>query len=552
MIRLKVFISSVQKELREERRAIGSLLATDPFLVESTVPRIFEDYPAPLRPNPRAYLDLLRTCHIYILVIGREYGRTLDDSGLSPTHEEYNEAQKRHMPTLVLLKGKEDSDRSDEAKELFASAKSAGHTYTRFGSLEELQEMVRARLVEHLQTTYDADPTPLQQDIGENSLHTASYFERQLVSQMTMADLEPELTVRLASVAEARPREQLDKPMVERALLSRGYLWWDDRGQQVRPTCAGVLLMATRPSVAFPQARLQMDAFTGDETDPNPYDSVFIDAPLPKALEQAVAFVRRNTAHPLVVKGLRRIDTSAYPEEALREGIVNALAHRDYSNGAAKIVIELFRRRLQITSPGLPPGGQPIELIAEGRALSRPRNPLVVQGLTWLDLMDDRGSGIKRMRAAMAERNLDPPEFGLEFDAITLSLTPEVAPEVTPEVTGQVAAQGTAQVYHAEEETITQIQKAFIDATGQDTGQVTGQVAAQVLEMCREARAAREIQGALGLKHRETFLNNYLKPLLRSGWIEMTIPDKPNSSKQKYRLTAKGEAVRKKLVEKLG
>ena len=84
------------------------------------------------------------------------------------------------------------------------------------------------------------------------------------------------------------------------------------------------------------------------------------------------------------------------------------------------------------------------------------------------------------------------------------------------------------------------------------TGQVTGQVAAQVLEMCREARAAREIQGALGLKHRETFLNNYLKPLLRSGWIEMTIPDKPNSSNQKYRLTAKGEAMRNELVEKLG
>jgi len=47
MIRLKVFISSVQKELREERAALGGLLATDPFLASSTVPRLSEEYPVP-------------------------------------------------------------------------------------------------------------------------------------------------------------------------------------------------------------------------------------------------------------------------------------------------------------------------------------------------------------------------------------------------------------------------------------------------------------------------------------------------------------------------
>jgi len=60
---------------------------------------------------------------------------------------------------------------------------------------------------------------------------------------------------------------------------------------------------------------------------------------------------------------------------------------------------------------------------------------------------------------------------------------------------------------------------------------------------CEEPRTGRNIQELLGLKHRETFLNNYLKPLLKSGWIEMTIPDKPTSSKQKYRITEKGRAL---------
>ena len=76
-----------------------------------------------------------------------------------------------------------------------------------------------------------------------------------------------------------------------------------------------------------------------------------------------------------------------------------------------------------------------------------------------------------------------------------------------------------------------------------DTGQVAGQVTGQVLIHCVEPRTGREIQELLGLKHRETFLNNYLKPLLKSGWIEMTSPDKPTSSKQKYRITEKGRAL---------
>ncbi len=86
MIRLKVFISSVQKELRTERIAIGNFLSTEDFLRECTAPRIFEDYPQPLRPNKKAYLDLLRQCQVYLLLIGREYGADAGD-GLSATHE---------------------------------------------------------------------------------------------------------------------------------------------------------------------------------------------------------------------------------------------------------------------------------------------------------------------------------------------------------------------------------------------------------------------------------------------------------------------------------
>ena len=86
MIRLKVFISSVQKEMRAERIAIGAFLSTDDFLRECTVPRIFEEYPQPLFPNLKAYLDLLRQCQIYLLLVGSQYGIDAG-AGLSATHE---------------------------------------------------------------------------------------------------------------------------------------------------------------------------------------------------------------------------------------------------------------------------------------------------------------------------------------------------------------------------------------------------------------------------------------------------------------------------------
>ena len=53
----------------------------------------------------------------------------------------------------------------------------------------------------------------------------------------------------------------------------------------------------------------------------------------------------------------------------------------------------------------------------------------------------------------------------------------------------------------------------------------------------------------LGLKHRKTFRTNYLQPLLDAGWLEMTIPDKPRSSRQKYRLTDKGRELQKRLKQ---
>ena len=73
------------------------------------------------------------------------------------------------------------------------------------------------------------------------------------------------------------------------------------------------------------------------------------------------------------------------------------------------------------------------------------------------------------------------------------------------------------------------------------TGQVTGQVAVKVLKFCEQPRKASEIQSLIGVKHRETFQDNYLKPLMSKGWLAMTIPDKPKSRLQRYQTTEEGK-----------
>lgn len=428
MIRLKVFISSVQKELEEERQAVGRMLATDPFLAASVVPRLFDKYPAPLRPNKQAYLDLLRTCHVYLLIIGRDYGAVQED-GRSATHQEYLLARELALPTLVCVKGDGGFEREPREGEFLQRARDDGHTYSRFATIPELLEAARERLVEYLRTHFETEPTPRQTSLAQATQRAAAPFERQSIATVAWEALDQNLARELAAAAEAKPAEKLDPPQIVEALYSRGYLTLDQPTAKFHPTAAAVLLLGQSPARTFPQARLQLDAYTGKVPDAAPLDSVHVDAPLPQAIEQSVAFVRRNTSSPLKIAGLHRRRAEPLPPEVLREAIVNAVAHRDYELTGARVTVEVFADRVVVRSPGLPAGGQSLERIQQGEAPSRSRNPLIVQGLTWLELMDDRGTGIRRMRELMQQRGLAAPSFVLRDDelVLTMMLAVEVA-----------------------------------------------------------------------------------------------------------------------------
>lgn len=210
------------------------------------------------------------------------------------------------------------------------------------------------------------------------------------------------------------------------------------------------------------------------------------------------------------------------PREVVAEAIVNAVAHRDYaSKGSVQVM--LFADRLEVWNPGGLPKTLTLAMLRVAHG-SVPANPLLAEPLYLTKYIERMGTGTRDMIRRCQEAGLPEPEFSVT-DGFVLKLG-----RMAGQVTGQVGAQ-----------------PELTRRTGQVTGQVAGQVDPWVWRalLACEAKPLKsaEIQTATGLRHREAFQRNYLDYLLSEGWIERTLPDKPKSRLQKYRLTEKGRAI---------
>ena len=187
---------------------------------------------------------------------------------------------------------------------------------------------------------------------------------------------------------------------------------------------------------------------------------------------------------------------------ALREAVINAFVHNDYTKEVAP-KFEIFEDRLEITSFGSLPEGLSKDEFFEGYSIIR--NKELMRIFKDLDLVEQLGSGIPRILQAYSE---DCFHFSENFLRITFLSTEAVTP------TQQVTQQDTQQ----------------------DTQQVN-----ELLKVFRGVHSRSELQEMLGLSDRENFRKNYLQPAVEAGLVALTIPDKPTSRNQKYYLTEKGK-----------
>lgn len=195
------------------------------------------------------------------------------------------------------------------------------------------------------------------------------------------------------------------------------------------PTVGGMLLFGRQRERLFPDAWIQAGRFRGmDKT--HIADSVQIRSHPVQAVEEAIAFVEKHSLHGMEIGAVRRKERWSLPPSAVREAIVNAVAHADYAQRGAPLRVCIFDDRLEVENPGLLPFGLTVEDLRRG--ISKLRNRVIGRVFHELGLIEQWGSGIQRMTTACREAGLAAPaleEIGARF-RVTLFTAATGAPRV--------------------------------------------------------------------------------------------------------------------------
>lgn len=273
-------------------------------------------------------------------------------------------------------------------------------------------------------------------------------------------------------------------------------------------TLAALLLFGIYPQAYFPQLSIIATCVPGCEmgtvdTSGNRFtDTRRIEGTLPDMLDGALAFVRKNmrTATKIDRTTGARIDLPQYPMDAVREAVLNALIHRDYSFHTEGMPIQLvmYADRMEIINPGGLYGRLTVDQL--GQVQPDTRNPMLVTAMEALGKTENRYSGIPTIRYAMNAQGLPEPLF--------------------------VDSRGQFKVvlYH----------KSATASASADESPMEIQDKKGLLTFCRIPRSRAEIVEYLNISSGQYALRRYLYPLIEAGAIQPTLPDAPRSPKQRY------------------
>ncbi len=229
-----------------------------------------------------------------------------------------------------------------------------------------------------------------------------------------------------------REQEAPDKDEDWEQLLVNTDLMVEDRGRRIA-NVGGMLLFGRNPSRWLPQAGITAVAYPGLERDYATREEARLRGPIAPLLDsageitdrgvidQAMDFVSRNIAHTAELAGAQREDRREYPLEAVREAIVNAVAHRDYTIAVTDIELAVFSDRIEVILPGRLPNTVTVEKMTSGYRATR--NELIKEVLRDYRYVDARGLGVPRkIVRLMRERNGTEPEFVEEDDRLVVRL----------------------------------------------------------------------------------------------------------------------------------
>ena len=264
-------------------------------------------------------------------------------------------------------------------------------------------------------------------------------------------------------------------------------------------TLSSLMLFSRYPQAFFPQLCIMAVSVAGDEigeigeSGERFIDNRRIEGNIPQMLDEALVFVRKNMKIKTVIspKTGKREDIPEYPLTAVREILLNALVHRDYSihTEGMPIQIRMFQNRIEIQNPGGIYGRLRIDQL--GKAQPDTRNPVIATALEVMGLTENRYSGIPTIRRVMKEYHLPDPVFTDERGSFMVTL------------------------YNSKEENS--------DVYNND-----------LLRFLETPRTRREIADFLKVRTTGYAIQKYIDPLIKKGIVVYTIPEKPKSSDQRY------------------
>lgn len=430
-----------------------------------------------------------------------------------------------------------------------------GRAYLRHGSTTILmpRDEYERRLMERLHATRRWENEPVAEGVSINDLD-AEEIQITLDNAVRLGRLETTGRREIASILRGLELIREDK------LLNAAVALY---GQSDR-------LKSLYPQMGLRMARFRGNDRLADFTDNRQYWGHAF-----SLLRRAESFLLDHVpiAGRVVSGKMVREDQPWYPPRATREALANALCHRDYTIPGGAVAVAMYDDHLEITNPGALHFGITPEKLTRPHE-SKPWNPIIANVFYRAGIIERWGSGTLNIIDWCVENSNPTPAWSEQSGSVYVTFLPAVLPEMRP-AAAQVAAQAekgkktkkinllkgsveglsglTAQVPDkyptsiGEDGTKSALSRHQVEAQEAQEKAQEAQVDLTSLEMillevCEEApKTGRELMAAFGYASRTGNLKRSLEKLKNMGLIKMTIPDKPRSSRQKYRLTESGQ-----------
>ncbi len=344
-------------------------------------------------------------------------------------------------------------------------------------------------------------------------------FEDLPAARATLADLD------LARLSDMRGQDTEVKDLEALGLAVR-------EGSTVVPTNAGVLVACPHPDRFLPSAWVQCGRIRGvNRTEI--FDQTEIHTFIPFAVDGVMGFLTKHAFKSAEFGDVRRRDVYSIPLEPIREVVINALVHASYAERGTPIRIAFLDDRIEVESPGGLVTGMTIENM---RRVSRLRNPMVARIFREMGLMEQWGTGVRRVFEELADEGLPEPQIEEIVDRLRFTIFIKHQRELMGG--DKIESKVDEQVLGDVESPSHQVTKS-----SHQVESPSHQVRAILAAAAGEPASRGVLLNAVGISNDSRNVRRHILPLIEAGLLARTLPGRPTSPKQRYVTTDAGRAL---------